>query len=86
MLTGQNWCCITEYVSNGAYVLMKVKRKRKMEIKETNSQLIKQIMELCEAFGIPDEIKMLIKNKCWKLTKNKEDEGEDENVGIKITK
>lgn len=53
-----------------------------MDILETNSQLIKQILELCEAFGMPDEVKMLVKNKCWKLTKNKEKEDENEN-GIK---
>lgn len=44
------------------------------ENKETNSQLVKQILELCEAFGMPDEIKALVKNKCWKLTKNQEKE------------
>lgn len=47
-----------------------------MEI-ETNSQLVKQILEICEAFGMPDEVKLLVKNKCWKLTRNKERENED---------
>ena len=46
-----------------------------MEI-ETNSQLIKQILELCEAYNIPPEIVALIKNKCWKLTRNKENEND----------
>lgn len=47
-----------------------------MEV-ETNSQLVKQILELCEAFKMPDEVKLLVKNKCWKLTRNKEKESED---------
>lgn len=46
---------------------------------ETNSQLIKQILELCEAYNMPPEIVALVKNKCWKLTKN-EKENERENV------
>lgn len=44
---------------------------------ETNSQIVRQILELCEAYGIPPEILALIKSKCWKLTKN---EKEDENA------
>ncbi len=44
---------------------------------ETNSQLIKQILELCEAYSMPPEIVALVKNKCWKLTKN---EVENENA------
>lgn len=43
---------------------------------QTNSQTIKQILELCEAFGMPPEVVALIKNKCWKLTRN-EKENED---------
>ena len=47
---------------------------------ETNSQLIKQILELCEAYNMPPEIVALVKNKCWKLTKNEKDkETESEN-------
>lgn len=47
---------------------------------ETNSQLIKQILELCEAYNMPPEIVALVKSKCWKLTKNeKEKERENEN-------
>ena len=45
-------------------------------ILQTNSQTIKQILELCEAFGMPAEVISLIKNKCWKLTRN-ERENED---------
>lgn len=37
---------------------------------QTSSQTIKQILELCEAYGMPAEIVQLIKNKCWKLTRN----------------
>jgi len=47
-------------------------------IKQTNSQTIKQILELCEAFKMPAEIVALVKNKCWKLTRN-EKEQESEN-------
>jgi len=47
-----------------------------MEV-ETNSQLVKQILEICEAYNIPPEIVALIKNKCWKLTRNKERESEN---------
>lgn len=47
--------------------------KEKMKVFETNSQLIKQILELCEAYNIPPEIVALIKNKCWKLTKNEKE-------------
>lgn len=49
---------------------------------ETNSQLIKQILELCEAYNMPPEIVALVKSKCWKLTKN---EKENENGMDKIT-
>lgn len=56
-----------------------------MEIKETNSQLIKQILELCEAYSMPDEVKMLVKNKCWKLTKNKEGESENGNKNKQLS-
>ena len=46
-------------------------------VKQTNSQTIKQILELCEAFNMPSNIVSLIKNKCWKLTRNeKENENE----------
>ena len=56
-------------------MLLKVKAK----MFETNSQLIKQILELCEAYNMPPEIVALVKNKCWKLTKN-EKENERENA------
>ena len=49
--------------------------EKEMEI-ETNSQLVKQILELCEAYNMPPEIVALIKNKCWKLTRNKENEND----------
>lgn len=45
----------------------------------TNSQQIKQILELCEAYNMPPEIVALVKNKCWKLTKN-EKESENDNT------
>ena len=51
--------------------------KEKMKVFETKSQLIKQILELCEAYCMPPEIVALVKNKCWKLTKN---EKENENA------
>jgi len=52
-----------------------------MIVKETNSQLVKQILELCEAYDMPAEIVALVKNKCWKLTKNEyESEGNDEQI------
>ena len=51
-----------------------------MNVFETNSQIIKQILEICEAYCMPPEIVALVKNKCWKLTKN---EKENEN-GEKI--
>ena len=44
---------------------------------ETNSQLVKQILEICEAYNMPPEIVALVKNKCWKLTRN---EKENENA------
>ena len=37
---------------------------------ETNNQLVKQILEFCEAYNMPQEIKSIVKNKCWKLTRN----------------
>jgi hypothetical protein len=51
-------------------------------ILQTNSQTIKQILELCEAYNMPAEIVQLVKNKCWKLTRNeKENEnGMDKNT------
>lgn len=52
-------------------------QKVKTKMYETNSQLIKQILELCEAYNMPAEIVALVKNKCWKLTKN-EKENEDD--------
>jgi len=42
-------------------------------IKETNSQLVKQVMEFCEAYNMPSEIKELVKSKCWKLTRNEKE-------------
>ena len=44
-----------------------------MVVKQTNSQTIKQILELCEAFNMPAEIVALVKNKCWKLVRNGEE-------------
>ena len=44
-----------------------------MIVKQTNSQTIKQILELCEAFNMPPEIVALVKNKCWKLVRNAEE-------------
>ena len=44
-----------------------------MIVKQTNSQTIKQILELCEAFNMPPEIVSLVKNKCWKLVRNGEE-------------
>lgn len=44
-----------------------------MIVKQTNSQTIKQILELCEAFNMPAEIVALVKNKCWKLVRNGEE-------------
>lgn len=52
---------------------------------QTNSQTIKQILELCEAFGMPQEVVALIKNKCWKLTRN-ENEKETEDAIQTIAK
>ena len=46
-------------------------------ILQTNSQTIKQILELCEAYNMTEEIVQLVKNKCWKLTRN---EKENENA------
>lgn len=40
---------------------------------ETNSQIVKQILELCEAYAMPPEIVALVKNKCWKLTRNEKE-------------
>ena len=51
---------------------------------QTNSQTIKQILELCEAFSMPPEVVALIKNKCWKLTRN-ENEKENEDAIQTIT-
>lgn len=51
--------------------------KGKMKMFETNSQLIKQILELCEAYNMPAEIVALVKNKCWKLTRNEKDNEND---------
>lgn len=49
-------------------------QKVKVKMFETNSQLVKQILELCEAYNMPPEIIALVKNKCWKLTKNEKEE------------
>ena len=52
-----------------------------MKVYESNSQLVKQILELCEAYNMPPEIVALVKNKCWKLTKNeKENESAIQNL------
>lgn len=60
-------------------------QKVKTKMYETNSQLIKQILELCEAYNMPAEIVALVKNKCWKLTKNeKENEYDRENERISL--
>lgn len=60
-------------------------QKVKTKMYETNSQLIKQILELCEAYNMPAEIVALVKNKCWKLTKNeKENEYVRENERISL--
>ena len=49
-------------------------------IKQTSGQTIKQILELCEAFNMPAEIVSLVKNKCWKLVRNgEENENGNEN-------
>jgi hypothetical protein len=48
---------------------------------ESNSQLVRQILEFCDAYGMPYEVKELVKNKCWKLTKN---EKEKENGSTNI--
>ena len=34
---------------------------------ETQSQTIKNILELCESFGVPAEVVSLIRKKCWYL-------------------
>lgn len=49
---------------------------------QTNSQTIKQILELCEAFNMPPEVVALVKNKCWKLTRNEQENenGMDKNT------
>lgn len=46
--------------------------------KTTNSQIIKQVLELCEAYGMPPSIIDLIRRKCWNLVKNTE-QGQSEN-------
>lgn len=45
----------------------------------TSSQTIKQILELCEAYDMPANIVALVKNKCWKLTKNEKESEYGEN-------
>ena len=50
-------------------------------IKQTNSQTIKQILEICEAYNMPPNMVSLVRNKCWKLTRNEsEKESEHGNV------
>lgn len=50
---------------------------------ETNNQLVKQILEFCEAYNMPQEIKAIVKSKCWKLTRNeKENEYDEERADI----
>lgn len=43
----------------------------------SNSQTIKQILELCEAYDMPPNIVALVKNKCWKLTRNEKENEND---------
>ena len=49
---------------------------------ETNSQIVKQILEICEAYNMPPEVVLLVKNKCWKLTRNEKgtENGMDKNT------
>jgi hypothetical protein len=49
-----------------------------MVTKQTSSQTIKQILELCEAFNMPAQVVSLVKSKCWKLVRN----GEENENGI----
>lgn len=42
-------------------------------IKQTSSQTIKQILELCEAYDMPPNLVSLVKNKCWKLVRNEKE-------------
>ncbi len=54
-----------------------------MREKETNSQLVRQILEICEAYKMPGEVVRLVKGKCWKLTRNdKENENEQEECSL----
>ena len=39
-------------------------------MKTSSSQTIKQVLEICEAYGMPSKVVGLIKSKCWKLVKN----------------
>lgn len=54
-------------------------------ILQTNSQTIKQILELCEAYNMPAEIVQLVKNKCWKLTRNEKENENDEKTKEQAT-
>ena len=48
-------------------------------IYETKEQIVRQILEICEMYNMPKEIKALVKNKCWKLTRDSEAEKDKEN-------
>lgn len=60
-----------------------MENEKESEKMETNSQLIKQVLEFCEAYNMPQEVKAIVKNKCWKLTRNeKENEYDEGNTEI----
>ena len=47
---------------------------------ETQSQTIKSILELCEAFDMPESAVSIIRKKCWYLADSiPEGNGKDEN-------
>ena len=47
---------------------------------ETQSQTIKNILELCESFGVPAEVVSLIRKKCWYLADSMPEEKGNGNV------
>ena len=50
-------------------------KERENMQKETQSQTVRTILELCEAFGMPDNAITIIKKKCWHLADSDSTEG-----------
>jgi hypothetical protein len=53
--------------------------EKNMDSQDTQSQIIKSILELCEAFEMPESAVSIIRKKCWYLADSEpEGNGKDE--------